>query len=94
MLHFPRWKIICITLICLLSVLFAIPSLLPEHTRQTLPEWLPQRTVSLGLDLRGGSQLLLQIDINAYDREQLTNLTDELRNALRKQRIGYKGLTV
>ncbi|MGE3714389.1 MAG: protein translocase subunit SecD [Alphaproteobacteria bacterium] len=94
MLHFPRWKIICITLICLLSVLFAIPSLLPEHTRQTLPEWLPQRTVSLGLDLQGGSQLLLQIDINAYDREQLTNLTDELRNALRKQRIGYKGLTV
>ena len=94
MLHFPRWKIILITGSCLLFILLAIPSFLSENTRNKLPDWLPKHAVNLGLDLQGGSQLLLEVDFDAYVREQLSNLTDEIRTKFREQKIGYRGLAV
>lgn len=94
MLHFPRWKIILIVGSCLIFVLLAIPSLLTEKTRNKLPDWLPKRAVSLGLDLQGGSHLLLEVDFDAFLREQLTNLADEIRIKFRAEKIGYRGLSV
>ncbi|MDE3015983.1 MAG: protein translocase subunit SecD [Pseudomonadota bacterium] len=94
MLHFPRWKILLITGSCVLFVLLAIPSFLSESTRNDIPDWLPHRAVNLGLDLQGGSQLLLEVDFDAYMREQLTNLVDEIRVRFRAQKIGYKGLSI
>jgi len=93
MLHFPRWKILLITGSCLLFIFLAIPSFLSESTRSKLPDWLPHHAVNLGLDLQGGSQLLLEVDFDAYQREQLTNLADEIRNHFREQKIGYRGLS-
>src|SRR5580692_11161567 len=92
MLHFPRWKILLITGSCLLFVFLAIPSFLSESTRDKLPDWLPHHAVNLGLDLQGGSQLLLEIDFDAFMREQLGNLVDEIREHFREQKIGYRGL--
>lgn len=94
MLHFPRWKICSIILTCLFFLLMAMPNFIPAELRAKLPSWLPSKTVSLGLDLRGGSHLLLEVDFEAYRREQLTNLMDEVRNRLRENKIGYKGLAV
>jgi len=94
MLHFPRWKILLITGSCLLFILLAIPSFLSESTRAKIPGWLPSHAVSLGLDLQGGSQLLLEIDFDTFMREQMTNLVDELRNKFREEKIGYRGLAV
>lgn len=94
MLHFPRWKIIVITAICGFFVLMAIPSLTPESQRAAFPSWFPNKAVSLGLDLQGGSQLLLEIDFDAYKRDQLTNLQDDIRARLREHKVGYRGLTV
>lgn len=94
MLHFPAWKITLIVGSCLLFVLLAIPSLLTEQTRAALPDWLPKKTINLGLDLQGGSQLLLQVDFNAYLSEQMTNLADEIRTKFRAEKIGYRGLSV
>lgn len=95
MLHFPLWKKLLIGGTCLLFVLFAIPSLMPESVRnRVLPSWLPHHAVSLGLDLQGGSHLLLKVDFAAYKREQLNNLADEIRSILREAKIGYRGLTV
>lgn len=94
MLHFPTWKIALIVGSCLLFVLLAIPSLMPESARTSLPEWLPKKTVNLGLDLQGGSQLLLEVDFNAFMREQTNNLADEVRVKFRGENIGYRGLGV
>jgi protein-export membrane protein SecD len=94
MLHFPRWKIILIIGSCLIFVLLAIPTFLTQETRDSLPGWVPKQAINLGLDLQGGSQLLLEVDFNAYMREQLTNLVDEIRTKLREQKVGYRGLTV
>ena len=93
MLHFPRCKILLISGSCLLFVLLAIPSFLSEATRDKFPSWLPHHAVNLGLDLQGGSQLLLEVDFDAFMREQLTNLVDEIRTKFREQKIGYKGLS-
>lgn len=94
MLHFPTWKIIAIVGTCLLFVLLAVPSFLPETTRAQLPSWLSKHAVSLGLDLQGGSHLLLEVDFEAYKREQLANLNDDIRARFRADKIGYRGLAV
>jgi preprotein translocase subunit SecD len=94
MLDFPKWKIFAIIGSCLFFVVFAIPSFLTESERDKLPSWLPKQAVSLGLDLQGGSHLLLEVDFDSYLREQLTNLTDDIRNKFRSEKIGYRGLAV
>lgn len=94
MLHFPKWKIFAIIGSCLFFVLLAIPSFLSESTRNSLPNWLPKQAVNLGLDLQGGSHLLLEVDFNAYLREQLAKLTDDIRAKFRTEKIGYRGLTI
>lgn len=93
MLHFPRWKIVLIVSACTIFVLLAIPSFLSEKIRAQFPEWLPQNTVNLGLDLQGGSQLLLEVDFDSFLREQTSTLVDEIRNTLRDKKIGYKDLS-
>ncbi len=93
MLYFPRWKIAVILFFCFSFVLMALPTFLSEETRNSLPDFMPKRSVNLGLDLQGGSHLLLEIDYDAYLREQLNNLSDDIRNKLREEKIGYRGLT-
>ncbi len=93
MLHFPKWKIFAIVGSCLLFVLLSIPSFLPKQTRDKLPLWL-NHSVNLGLDLQGGSHLLLEVDFDTYIREQLSKLTDDIRSKFRAEKIGYRGLSV
>ena len=49
-------------LIILFGLLSALPNLLPDSVLQKLPEWYTQNQLTLGLDLRGGSHLLLEVD--------------------------------
>src|SRR5262249_40944118 len=59
-----------------------------------LPGWLPHEQVSLGLDLQGGSHLLLEVDVNSLIHEHLTNVIDSIRADLRKAGIGYTALGI
>lgn len=94
MLHFSRWKIALILIACIGSVVLSLPNFMSKETRAHLPAWFPSHTVNLGLDLRGGSHLLMEVDFDAYVREQLTNLTDDVRGKLRTQKVGYRNLGV
>ena len=93
MLHFSRWKTIFIWLTVLAGVLYASPNLLPASMLASLPDWMPQRQLTLGLDLQGGSHILLQIDRQDLANERLEGARDEIRTSLRDARIGYTGLT-
>ena len=93
MLVIPRWKIWTILGICFFGMLFAMPNLLSPDRLQTMPSWL-RSTVNLGLELRGGSHLQLEVDLKAVAKEYLSNLLDEARLNLRKQQIGYTNLVV
>lgn len=92
MSHFPRWKIIIIALICLLGVVIAMPNFISAESLNKMPKWWPKQTMNLGLDLRGGSHLLLEVDFPHYFHEQLSNLRDNIRTDLRKEKIGYINL--
>ena len=62
MLYFSRWKTIGIWLVVALSVIFAIPNLIPQHVLATWPDWVPKKQMMLGLDLQGGSHILLEVE--------------------------------
>ena len=92
MLHFSRWQILATLLVSIFFCGMLIPSILPPHIFQSLPTVL-QRTMTLGLDLQGGSYILLELDTKAVRAEHTATLRDEVRNVLREARIGYTGLT-
>ena len=94
MLRFPSWKIALILGICLVGFVLSLPNLFPREQMQRLPDWLPHDQINLGLDLQGGSHLLLEVDIRAVVEERLETLVDDIRSILRPARIGYRGLGV
>lgn len=93
MLYFSRWKSIAIWLVVLVAFLIAAPNLLPQSTLASLPNWLPKKQMTLGLDLQGGSHILLQVDRNDLIADRLDTARDDVRIALRDARVGYTGLS-
>src|ERR1700738_4993682 len=91
MLYFTRWKALAIILTALVICLCAVPNFFPEATVRTWPKWA-QRHLVLGLDLQGGSHLLLEVDSNAVRKDKLDQLRDDVRRTLRDARIVYTGL--
>ncbi len=96
MVYFPRWKVILVLLVCLLSVLYVLPNFLKteqvQWLEQNLPSWAPVSTVKLGLDLQGGSHILLEVATDEVIRDRLNNLIDQTRSELRQNKIGYTDL--
>ncbi|MDQ6432939.1 protein translocase subunit SecDF [Mesorhizobium sp. LHD-90] len=93
MLYFSRWKTISIWSVVLLGVIFAIPNLFTQSFRDSLPGWIPNRPMTLGLDLQGGSHILLAVDRNDLVNERLQTVRDDIRTLLRDAKIGYTGLS-
>jgi preprotein translocase subunit SecD len=93
MLYFTRWKALAIILTALVVCLCAVPNFFPEATVKGWPAWAQRRLV-LGLDLQGGSYLLLEVDSNYVKKEKLDQIRDDVRRTLRDARVGYTGLVV
>jgi preprotein translocase subunit SecD len=89
-----RWKIIFIITICILSICFSLPSFIKKENLSFLPEFIRDKSVNLGLDLRGGSHLLLEVDFNSYLNDQYDLLRDSLKQELRKSKIIVKNIKV
>ena len=85
MMYFSRLKIALILGVCVLGALLCLPNLLPAPA-----SWLPWQQVHLGLDLRGGSYLLLEVDMAAVVRERLDSMADGARTALRGKVTGFQ----
>ena len=93
MLFFTRWKAAAILLMALAVCLCAVPNFFPESTVKHWPSWA-QRHVVLGLDLQGGSHLLLEVDSAAVRKEQLQSIDDDVLRVLRQARIPFTGRAV
>jgi preprotein translocase subunit SecD len=91
MLYFTRWKALAIIMTALVVCLCAVPNFFPEARVKTWPLWA-QRHLVLGLDLQGGSYLLLEVDSNYIKKEKLDQIRDDVRRVLRENRIVYTGL--
>lgn len=85
MLDFPKWKVWGVWLAIAACVLLAIPSFLPEATRNALPAWLPKPAINLGLDLAGGSSILLEADTSEVARTRLEAMREQVSAEMRRQ---------
>jgi protein-export membrane protein SecD len=92
MLHFPRWKLILVLVVTVAAFIYALPNLFPAATMALMPEWLPHKQVNLGLDLQGGAHLLYQLDEKDMIEDQLGGIRGDVRETLRRERIGYSDL--
>jgi protein-export membrane protein SecD len=96
MLSFSKWQIGLIVGVILLGALFAAPNFLTPAQRSALPGFLPSGTINLGLDLRGGSYLLLNVDTDKVISDRLTGLRKEIQRVMRpngdKERIVLSSL--
>lgn len=92
MIHIQRWKIVVVALLCVWGVLYAVPSFVPRAWVDSLPRWLHADRINLGLDLQGGSHLLLEVDTRAVKLDRLANLVDDVRVTFRNQRLTYTDL--
>jgi preprotein translocase subunit SecD len=91
MLHFNLWKILVIVGISLAAVFLTLPNFFSPAQLEGLPRFMTMR-MPLGLDLQGGSHLLLQMNVEELRREWLESINSEVRQTLRNERIGYTGL--
>ena len=87
MLYFSKLRIIFISLISLFFVLIASSNLLNDDDNR-----LFNKKINLGLDLQGGSYLLLEIDNNPVIEQKLQNLTLTLKNYFKEKNIKIKNL--
>ncbi|WP_041795925.1 protein translocase subunit SecD [Pararhodospirillum photometricum] len=83
---FKTWLVIVVTLA---GILFTLPNALREQADR-LPSWW--QPITLGLDLQGGSYLLLQVDVDSLITEQLDGLVEAMRAGLREEKVRYRDL--
>ena len=86
MLQFEAWKRLVVFFVCVTGLLLALPNI------AQIP-FFPGKAINLGLDLRGGSHLLLRTDINAVISERLSDIADNIRISLREEKVKFKSLS-
>ncbi|CAN7411095.1 protein translocase subunit SecD [Phenylobacterium sp. LjRoot164] len=92
MINLSRWKVIAVVFAAIFGVVFTLPNMLPANVRDSLPGFMPKQTLNLGLDLQGGSHLLLEVDTAALKQEKLSNLLEDVRTQLREANIQFAEL--
>lgn len=91
MLQYDSWKRILVLLVIVMGAAYALPNVIGERQ---LGQFLPGQAVNLGLDLQGGSHLLLQVDSETVQNERLESFGESLRLELRDKRVRFKSLSV
>ena len=97
MLDFPRWKVWATLITLLIGIVLALPNFLPPSALSALPDGLPKQQINLGLDLRGGSHILLEADTRDVAKQRLDTLEESARAELRDAdggRIGYGDMSL
>ena len=82
-----RWLTLTYFLILLVGVIVALPNLFTEEQIKNHLSFLPDTRVTLGLDLQGGSYLVLEVDAKSLKRDQLRTVLDNVRAKLREKQI-------
>ena len=97
MIHIARWKMISVLIVVLMALAYSSPNLVPSEVRswmqKSLPGWMPNKTVNLGLDLQGGSHLLLEVGVDTVVKERAESFVQSARAALREEKIGYSRIS-
>lgn len=93
-MRISRWLVATYAIIILAGIIVALPNLFTPQQLASMPSWMPKQQVTLGLDLRGGSHLVLEVDAAAVRKDRLRAVLDNARDALRKERIATSSVRV
>ena len=89
MKNYPLWKSILVLTLITLGVIFTIPSLLYKENSSN---WFLNNKINLGLDLQGGSYLLLEVQSDVLLKEEIDNISDSIRIIARKLKINISDI--
>ena len=92
MFHYSRWRVLGIWAAVVLSLVLAIPNILPSAVQEIWKDRYHLHPMTLGLDLQGGSNILMEVDRKDLTDKVQQQLMGDVRAALREQKIGYSGL--
>jgi len=92
MLRFSSWTIWSIIAVCIAGVILSLPNLFPREQMERMPGWLPNQQINLGLDLQGGSHLLLDVGVDVVVEERMETVADDIRRLLRPEGVRYRGV--
>ena len=92
MLKINKWNVFFVLVVCVTAIYYIIPNIYGKSEVTALPKFLSQKQVNLGLDLQGGSHLLLEVDTKSVLKEKSEDLVDDIRKSLRKSKISIKYL--
>lgn len=84
MLDFPRWKVWLIWMSIALCVVFAMPSIVPGQYLKALPKSFAETKINLGLDLSGGSHILLEADRASFIKQHIETMEETVRTEMRR----------
>jgi SecD/SecF fusion protein len=86
------WLVATYAIIIFIGMLVALPNVIPQSTLDRLPSWLPHSRVALGLDLRGGSHLVLEVDRGDLINERVQSLLQDSRRVLREANVNTSAI--
>jgi protein-export membrane protein SecD len=92
MLYVAPWKVAVTIAVVVLGFLLCIPNLFAPELRARWPSWVPQRAISLVLDLQGGAHLMFEVDTVAVIKDRQEQILDQVRTTLRNERVQYTNL--
>ena len=93
MFQLSKWKTIPILLVVFFGLLFSLPNALSDKTLASFPSFLPTSKMVLGLDLQGGSHIVLEVDGKKFKNDLLKQLIGDLRHVVRnKVKVRYSGI--
>jgi preprotein translocase subunit SecD len=90
MVELSKWKKYFVLMIILMGCIFFLPNLIPEKTLEKLPGFFPKSKIVLGLDLQGGSHLLMEVDMDTLMEEKYDLLSVGLKKQLREEKLFYQ----
>ncbi|WP_420416984.1 protein translocase subunit SecD [Pacificispira sp.] len=93
MLQFPAWKKALIAILSLLGILYAAPNATGPWQFDGYPTWAPGKPMSLGLDLKGGAHILVEVETESVVWESMESTEESLRIGFREARIRTTNFT-
>jgi protein-export membrane protein SecD len=93
MLHFSRFKTLAILASIFLALIYALPNAVSPVWQARLLSTIGAKPMTLGLDLQGGSNVVMEVDRKSLRVQLLQQLPSDARGSLRDVKIGYKGIS-
>ena len=84
MKNYPLWKSLCVFFVIIAAIIFTIPSIIYSEDSDN---WFLNNKINLGLDLQGGSYLLLKVESDVLINEELEFISDTVRQISRKEKV-------